>query len=62
MKNTDESKLIKSKQVQRVLEGLKLANKRMIDFKKMKKTPVVIAKDGEILHLDPFNISMSEYP
>ena len=34
---------------QQIIKGLALAHKRMIEFKKQKNSPVVIAKDGEII-------------
>lgn len=37
----------------KILEGLELAYKRMVEFKKYKKTPIVIERDGEIIEISP---------
>ncbi len=41
---------------QKILEGLEKAYKRMIEFKKYKKTPVITIKGGKIVELDPNKI------
>lgn len=39
-----------------ISEGLKRAFKKMIDYKKYKKTPIIISKSGEIRRIDPDDI------
>ncbi len=41
---------------QKILEGLERAYKKMIEFKKYKKTPVIAIKGGKIVELDPHKI------
>ncbi len=41
---------------QKILVGLEKAYKRMIEFKKYKKTPVITFKGGKIVELDPNKI------
>ncbi|CAN1528707.1 hypothetical protein MCERE19_01306 [Spirosomataceae bacterium] len=38
----------------KVLKGMEDSYKKMVEFKKYKKTPIVTSLDGEIVHLDPF--------
>jgi hypothetical protein len=40
-------------QHEKILRGLELAYERMIEFKKYKKTPLVISKDGKVVEIDP---------
>lgn len=40
-------------QKQKILLGLKIAYERMLEFKRYKKTKVVVCRDGKIVHLDP---------
>ncbi|ARN78304.1 hypothetical protein BST97_10055 [Nonlabens spongiae] len=42
-----------SNQLDKIIEGLDLAFDRMLEFKKYKKTPVIVEKDGKILEIDP---------
>jgi hypothetical protein len=44
----------------KIMEGLEIAYKRLIEFKKYKKTPVVIFKDGKVVELDPHKIDTSK--
>lgn len=41
------------KQREKIVKGLELAYKRLIEFKKSKNSPIVISRDGEIIELDP---------
>ena len=47
-------------QTDKIMEGLEIAYKRLIEFKKYKKTPVVIFKDGKVVELDPHKIDTSK--
>ena len=38
----------------KVLKGMVDSYKKMVEFKKYKKTPIVTSIDGKIVHLDPF--------
>lgn len=38
--------------------GLKLAYERMIEFKKYKKSTIVVERDGKIVELDPFTMEI----
>lgn len=47
-------------QTDKIMEGMEIAYKRLIEFKKYKKTPVVIFKDGKVVELDPHKIDTSK--
>ena len=36
-----------------ILEGMERAYDKMLEFKKYKKTPVVVGKNGKIVEIDP---------
>ena len=38
----------------RILKGLEDSYKKMVEFKKYKKSEIVEMRDGKIVHLDPF--------
>lgn len=38
----------------KVLKGMEDSYKKMVEYKKYKKTPIVSSIDGKIVHLDPF--------
>ena len=38
--------------VQKVCKGLELSKKRLIEFKRYKKTPLIVSKDGKIVEID----------
>jgi hypothetical protein len=40
-------------QKENLLLGLKIAYEKMLEFKRYKKTKVVVMRDGKIVHLDP---------
>lgn len=40
----------------RIIRGLEEAYKRLIEFKKLKNSPVIVSLDGQILELDPNKI------
>ncbi len=45
-----------SKKLQKILTGLELAYERMLEFKKQKKTELVIAQNGKIVKIKPETI------
>lgn len=40
-------------QRQKIVKGLELAYERMIEFKKYKKTPLVVSIDGKVVEIAP---------
>jgi hypothetical protein len=44
---------IKQDRKQKILLGLELAYKKMLEFKKQKQTPIVIMRDGKIVKVQP---------
>ena len=38
---------------EKVLKGLAIAHKKMIEFKKQKGTPIVISKNGKVIEVYP---------
>ena len=38
----------------KILKGLEDSYKKMVEFKKYKKSEIVEMRDGKIVHLDPF--------
>jgi len=44
----------------KIIAGLELAYKRLIEFKKYKKTPIIVSKDGKIIELNPEQISTNK--
>ena len=40
----------------KILEGLELTHKRLLQFKKEKNSDLVISKDGEIVHIPAKNL------
>lgn len=44
---------IKQDKKQKILEGLEISRKKMLEFKKQKQTPVVIMRDGKIVKIKP---------
>jgi len=41
---------------EKIIEGLEMAYQEMIEFKKYKKTPIIVLKDGKIVELQPDEI------
>lgn len=48
----DKLKNIK-KQRKKIVEGLELTYKKLIEFKKRKNTPLIVSRDGKVIELDP---------
>jgi len=40
----------------KMMAGLQLAYERMIEFKKYKKSTIIVKRDGKIVELDPFTM------
>lgn len=40
----------------KIIEGLERAYQRLLEFKRYKKTPIIVDKDGEIVELSPDKI------
>lgn len=43
---------------QKIEAGLKLAYERMVEFKKYKKSTIVVERDGKMVELDPFTMQV----
>ena len=39
-----------------IIKGLEVAYSKLIEFKKIKKSPIIVSKDGEIVELNAENI------
>jgi hypothetical protein len=39
--------------IKRIMHGLEKAYERLIKFKKIKGTPLVVSKDGEVVEISP---------
>lgn len=40
----------------KIVKGLEEAYRRLIEFKKMKNSPLIVMRDGEIVALDPHTV------
>lgn len=43
-----------------VFKGLRMARKKMIAFKKYKKTPIIVSRNGKVVELSPEEYETSE--
>ncbi len=41
----------------KIIEGLEKAYKKLVEFKKYKKTPIIVSKDGKIVELNAEQIT-----
>lgn len=41
---------------QKILEGLEKAYKKLVEFKRYKNSPLIVAKDGAIIEIQPDKI------
>ena len=41
----------------KIIEGLERAYKKLVDFKKYKKTPIIVSKDGKVVEINPNKIT-----
>lgn len=40
----------------KVSKGLKIAFKKMVEFKKFKKTPIIVSSEGKVIEIQPEDI------
>lgn len=52
MKEVKEHKNLEEK----IKEGLELTKEKLLEFKKQKKSPLIISKDGKIEEIPPENV------
>jgi len=45
---------------EKIIEGLEKAYKKLIEFKKYKKTPIIVSKEGQIIEILPENIAIND--
>ena len=43
------------KEREKIVKGLELTYKKLIEFKKSKNSPLVISRNGKVIELDPNN-------
>ncbi len=43
--------------IEKIKEGLENAYKKLIEYKKYKKTPLIVSKGGEIIEIPPEKIN-----
>jgi len=43
--------------VEKIREGLEKTYKKLIEFKKYKKTPIIISRDGKVVEISPDEIT-----
>ncbi|MFC3811398.1 hypothetical protein [Lacihabitans lacunae] len=41
----------------KIIEGLEIAYKKLIEFKKYKKTPLIVSRDGKVIEIYPDQIT-----
>lgn len=41
----------------KIIVGLEKAYQKLIEFKKYKKTPIIVSKDGKVVELNPEKIT-----
>lgn len=51
-----ENKENLKEQRDKIIKGLEEAYKKLVEFKKQKKSPLVVSKNGKILEIDPDEI------
>ena len=47
---TDKELMEKRK---RIIRGLELTYRKLVEFKKLRKTPIIVSKNGKVFELDP---------
>ena len=52
MKEKNKEKEL-AEQRKKIIKGLELTYKRLIEFKKSKNSPLIISENGKIIELDP---------
>lgn len=43
----------------KVSKGLKIAHARMVEFKKFKKTPIVVSSNGKVIEVQPEDMALT---
>lgn len=43
----------------KIIKGLEEAYRRLVEFKKMKNSPLIVMRNGEIAALDPHTVPMT---
>lgn len=56
MKGKDKFK----EQMKDIIEGLTLSTEAMIKFKKSRNSPIVVSKDGKIVHVNPHEFQIDD--
>ena len=56
--NTMENKEKFKQQIEEIIEGLSISTEEMVEFKKSKNSPIVVSKDGEIVHVNPHDFQI----
>ncbi len=42
---------------EKIIEGLERAYKKLIEFKKYKKTPLIVSREGKVVEISPEKIT-----
>jgi hypothetical protein len=45
---------------EKIKKGLEESYKKLIDFKKYKRTPIIVSRDGKIIELSPEDITTED--
>jgi len=53
MKPTEQQIKAQEQELNKILKGLDMAYERMLEFKRYKKSKVVIMRDGQIVEIEP---------
>ena len=43
----------------KIIEGLELSYQKLVEFKRYKKSPLIIAKDGKVVEIQPEKIPLT---
>jgi hypothetical protein len=46
--------------IEKIIEGLEIAYKRLVEFKKYKKTPLIVLREGKIVEVSPESIDITK--
>ena len=46
--------------IEKIIEGLEIAYKRLIEYKKYKKTPLIVMRKGKIVEVWPDSIDITK--
>ncbi|GAO29494.1 hypothetical protein [Geofilum rubicundum] len=45
---------------EKIIIGLEKAYKKLVEFKKYKKTPIIVSKDGRVVEINPNKINSQD--